>query len=77
MSATVEIDVRGRWDAVALSRRLAAYHSYLVQVSRERWLVRAQAPGSHGEALEAALRVVDEWRVARHVEDAAVRVRES
>lgn len=76
VSATVEIDVRGRWDALALSRRLAAYHAYLVQVGRERWLVHAEAPGSHGELLDDALRAVDEWRSARGVEEAPVRVRE-
>ena len=50
-TATVEIDLRGRWDALALSERLVPYHSFLVQYEPERWVVNAQAPGCHGERL--------------------------
>jgi hypothetical protein len=72
--ATVEIDLRGRWDALALSQRLIPYHSFLVQHERERWVVHAQTPGCHGERLEEALSAIEEWLVERQVEGASVRV---
>jgi hypothetical protein len=74
MPATIEIDVQGRWDAVALMRRLDPYHSYLVQFAPERWLVHAECPGYHGEPLPRALAAVEEALAARHIEGAAVRV---
>ena len=74
MPATIEIDVQGRWDAVALLRRLDPYHSYLIQFAPQRWLVHAECPGCHGEPLPCALAAVEEALDARHVEGAAVRV---
>src|SRR5207248_2440216 len=54
-SATaIEIEVMGRWDALALSERLVPYHSFLVQHERERWVVHARTPGCHGETLADA-----------------------
>jgi len=64
----VEIEVRGRWDALALSEQLIPFHSFLVQYGPERWVVHARSPGCHGEPLEAALAVVDEWRRERAIE---------
>lgn len=74
MPASIEIDVCGRWDAVALLQRLIPYHPYLVQFAPERWLVHAEAPGCHGERLPRALATIEESLAARHVEGAAVRV---
>lgn len=74
MPATIEIDVHGRWDAVALLQRLNPYHPYLIQFEPERWLVHAEAPGCHGEPLPSALAAIDESLAARHLEDAAVRI---
>jgi hypothetical protein len=74
MPATIEVDVRGRWDAIALMRRLASYHSYLIQLAPDRWRVHAEAPGCHGEALPIALVAIEESLDARHVVGAAVRV---
>ena len=74
MPATIEIDVQGRWDAVALMRRLDPYHSYLVQYEPERWQVHAECPGRHGERLPSALGAIEQSLEARHVEGAAVRV---
>lgn len=74
MPAAIEIDVRDRWDALALMQRLNPYHSYLIQLAPERWLVHAEAPGCHGEPLPSALAAVQESLAARHLEDAAVRV---
>lgn len=71
--AAIEIDVRGRWDALALSERLIAFHSFLVQHSSERWVVHARSPGCHGEPLGDALAAIEEWRAERGIE-AAVRV---
>ena len=74
MPATIEIDVHGRWDAIALMRRLDPYHSYLVQLAPERWVVHAGCPGYHGEQLPGALAAIEESLAARHVEGAAVRI---
>lgn len=74
MPTTIEIDVEGRWDAVALMERLTPYHAYLVQCAPERWLVHAHCPGRHGERLPSALAAIEDSLAARHVEHAAVRV---
>lgn len=74
MPATIEIDVERRWDAVALMRSLDPYHSYLVQFAPERWLVRAECPGRHGESLPSALAAIGDSLAACHVEGAAVRI---
>ncbi len=71
--AAVEIDVRGRWDALALSEQLIPFRSFLVQLGAERWVVHARAPGSRGEPLAEALAAIEEWRAERRT-DAAVRV---
>jgi hypothetical protein len=72
-AAAIEIDVLGRWDAVALSELLIPFHSFLVQHSAERWVVHARSPGCHGEPLDGALAAIEQWRAERGLE-AAVRV---
>lgn len=74
MSATIEIDVRGRWDAVALMRRLDPYHSYLIQCAPEHWVVHARCPGCHGERVDSALAAIEDSLGAHRIEGAAVRV---
>jgi hypothetical protein len=74
MPASIEIDVHGRWDAVALLQRLNPYRPYLIQFTPERWLVHAEAPGCHGEPLPSALAAIAESLAARRVEGAAVRI---
>jgi hypothetical protein len=69
----VEVEVRGRWDALDLSERLSPFHSFLVQHGPERWVVHARAPGWNGELLAEALSVIGEWRDGRATQ-AAVRV---
>jgi hypothetical protein len=71
--SAVEVDVDGRWDALALSEALIPFHSFLVQRAPERWVVHARAPGWHGEPLGEALRVIERWRADRRLE-AAVRI---
>jgi hypothetical protein len=70
---TVEVEVHGRWDALALSEELIPFHSFLVQHGPERWVVHARSPGRHGEPVDEALATIAEWRDERVVE-AAVRV---
>jgi hypothetical protein len=65
VSAAVEIDVCGRWDALALSELLVPFHSFLVQHATDRWVVHARTPGCHGETLLEALRAIEEWRAER------------
>jgi hypothetical protein len=62
---TIEIEVHGRWDALALSELLIPFHSFLVQHDQERWVVHARAPGFHGEPLPDALEAIEEWRADR------------
>ncbi len=71
--AAVEVDVQGRWDALALYELLAPFRSFLVQHASDRWVVHASAPGCHGEPLAAALRAIDEWCTGRRL-DPSVRV---
>jgi hypothetical protein len=71
---TIEIDVQGRWDALALSEMLISFHSFLVQLDHERWVVHARAPGGHGEPLRDALDAIDDWRAERHPQAASCRV---
>jgi hypothetical protein len=72
--STVEVDVHGRWDALALAEALIHHHSFLVQLGEQRWVVHARVPGCHGEPLEAALGVIDDWAEAREVADPSCRV---
>jgi hypothetical protein len=69
----LEIDVDGRWDALALAEHLVPFHSFLVQQARDQWVVHAQAPGRHGRPLAEALREIAAWRSGRRVE-ASIRV---
>jgi hypothetical protein len=69
----VEIDVDGRWDALALSELLIPFHSFLVQHTAGRWVVHARAPGSHGEPLAGALSAIAEWQAEGRL-DASVRI---
>ena len=71
--ATVAVEVRGRWHALALYELLSSFHSFLVQHTTDRWVVHASAPGCNGEPLAVALQAIDEWRAERGL-DTSVRV---
>jgi hypothetical protein len=71
---TIEFEVEGRWDALALSELLIPFHSFLVQLDHERWVVHARTPGCHDEPLPAALDAIDAWRAERHLRAASCRV---
>jgi hypothetical protein len=71
---SLEIEVRGRWDALALSETLIPYHSFLVQLGRQRWVVHARVPGYHGEPLDAALAKIKEWLADRSLVDVSCRI---
>ena len=73
-TAAIEVEVDGRWDALALSELLIPFRSFLVQEDRERWVVHAYAPGGHGEPLADALEAIDEWRDDRQPVPANCRV---
>jgi len=66
--ADLRIEVSGRWDAVALLELLVPFHSFLVEHTSDRWAVHARVPGSRGEPLAEALRVIGEWRAERPAE---------
>lgn len=71
---TIEIEVEGRWDALALSELLIPFHSFLVQHDHERWVVHARAPGCRGESLPDALEMIDHWRAEQHPRTMSCRV---
>lgn len=73
-AATLEIDVVGRWDALALSELLIPYHSFLVQHDTERWVVHARAPGCHGESFDDALGTIEDWLVEHGLDLSSCRV---
>ena len=64
----VEIEVRGRWEALALSEQLIPFHSFLVQHGPDRWVVHARSPGWRGEPLDTALAVIGDWRAGSATE---------
>ena len=74
MSVNLEVEIAGRWDALALYRRLNSYHSYLVQAGRERWLVHAVTPGRHEEQLPDALDAIEHCLAERGIRAAPVRI---
>jgi hypothetical protein len=71
---SLEIEVQGRWDALALSEALISYHSFLVQFDRQRWVVHARVPGCHGEPLDVALAKIEEWLAGRSLEEVSCRI---
>ena len=73
-AAAIEVDVDGRWDALALSEHLIRFHSFLVQYEAQRWVVHARTPGCHGEDLADALRAIDDWIAERGLESVSCRV---
>jgi len=73
-AAAIEVDVDGRWDALALSEHLIRFHSFLVQYEAQRWVVHARTPGCHGEDLADALRAIDDWVAARGLASVSCRV---
>jgi hypothetical protein len=70
----IEIEVQGRWDALALSELLIPFHSFLVQHDHEHWVIHARAPGCRGESLSDALASIDDWCSERHLRTASCRV---
>ena len=75
VEVSLQVDVRGRWEALALLHLLHPFHSFLVQHTNEHWVVHARAPGWQGESVSQALRTIDDWRLRRGI-DAAVRIDE-
>jgi hypothetical protein len=73
-AAAIEIELDGRWDALALSEHLIPFHSFLVQYEEQRWVVHARTPGRHGEDLDEALRAIDDWVAERGLESVSCRV---
>src|SRR5437867_1596288 len=72
-ATAIEIDVDGRWDALALSELLVPY-SFLVHHRGRRWVVHARTPGCHGEGLSDVLRAIDDWVRERRLERTSCRI---
>lgn len=62
----VEIVVPGQLDALELSEFLIPFHSALVQLSPNRWVLHARSPGRQGELADAHA-VIGNWRGTRSV----------
>lgn len=71
---SLEIEVQGRWDALALSETLIPYHSFLVQFDHQRWVVHARVPACHGGPLDDAVAKIKEWLAGRSIETATCRI---
>jgi hypothetical protein len=67
----IEIDVEGRWDALALWELLVRFDPSLH--TQEKWVVHARVPADDGDALASAMRAIDAWRAERGI-DASVRI---
>lgn len=74
LATSVEIEVRSRWDALALSESLIPYHSFLVQFERQRWVVHVCVPGRRDEPFDEVLGKIKEWLVDRQLEDVSCRI---
>lgn len=72
--ASLEIEVEGRWDALALSEILIPYRSFLVQFDRQRWVVHARVPAWDGEQLHGALAKIEEWSADRNLGKVSCRI---
>jgi len=71
---SIAVEVEGRWDALALSKQLSSYHSFVVEHHAGRWVVHARTPGCRGEALDDALRAVEDWAAQHELDRVALRV---
>ena len=62
----IRIETGTRWDAVDLARRLAAHHTYLVQLGDRRWhvCVRDEDPA---ELLPTVRAAAQRWAEDRHL----------
>lgn len=74
-TATVEIGVDGRHEAVALMAALIPFHSFVVQHDCEHWVVHARVPGCHDETLDDLLATIERWTADVDVERLHVRHR--
>jgi hypothetical protein len=73
-SEQIEVEVRGRWDALALAGLLMPFHPFLVQLDGAVWVVHAHTPGSSGQGLAEALATIEGWRAECNVVGAACRI---
>lgn len=58
----VQIAVDGRHEAVGLMDALIPFHSFVVQLDREHWVVHARVPGAHGETLDELFATIERWQ---------------
>ena len=66
LATDIRIEAETRWDAVDLARRLAAHHTYLVQLGDRRWHVCVRADDT-GEELPAVREAAERWASDRRV----------
>jgi hypothetical protein len=64
MGRPIRIEAHHRSDALALMRTLSGCRPYLVQLTAERWEVRAERRSLDDEG---PIREVEEWARVRHV----------
>ena len=69
----LRVDLPDRQSALDLSRRLAGFRTYVVQLGRERWYLTVHLEGEPDDVARSALVLTEEW-VEEHEADAVVRV---
>jgi hypothetical protein len=67
--AHVEISLTERTDALVLMAALIPFNSFLVQHTREHWVVHARVPGRGDEGLEDLVGTVERWAARRGLSD--------
>lgn len=67
--APIRIEAQTRWDAIDLARRLAAHHTYLVQLGDRRWNVCVR-PDEGADELPAVRAAAERWAADRQLEAA-------
>ncbi len=60
-SATIEVGLESRSDALSLMDALIPFHSFMVQHDHDRWVVHARVPGCNGEPFEDLVTTIDHW----------------
>jgi hypothetical protein len=69
---TFRIETSNRWDAIALTKSLRAYHWYLIEPDAQHWDVNVALDESQGLPDDLRRRI-EAWLRERHLEATTVR----
>lgn len=66
-AGTIRVEAQTRWDALDLAGRLAAHHTYLVQLGDRRWLVCVRCEELDEALLGAVRATAERWAADRQL----------